>query len=168
MDEIWKDIPGYEGEYQASNLGRIKSLSRMVRCHGGYRRVRERILKQHVRDQGGHLGCSLGHRHHNIGVHRAIALAFIGAPPEGMEVLHINGNPTDNRPENLRYGTQQENILDVYFQGKAWRILSLDDVNAIRFGLFSGHTRKELATEFGVKPDTIRDIELRRRYAWLK
>ena len=97
-----------------------------------------------------------------------VALAFIGEVPEGMEVLHINGNPTDNRPENLRYGTQSENILDVYYQGKAWRKLTRDDVQAIRFGIWSGHTREELAFEYGVQPDTIRDIDLGRRYAWLK
>lgn len=168
MDEIWKDVPGYEGEYQASNLGRVRSLERLVRCNSGYRTVKGKILKQHIRNQGGHLGCSLGAKCHNIGVHRVVALAFIGEAPEGMEVLHINGNPTDNRPENLRYGTQSENILDVYYQGKAWRKLTRDDVQAIRFGIWSGHTREELAFEYGVQPDTIRDIDLGRRYAWLK
>jgi hypothetical protein len=58
-------------------------------------------------------------------------LTFVGAPPDGMEVLHNNGDPTDNRLENLRYGTRTENILDVYRQGKVWRKLSVDDVQAI-------------------------------------
>lgn len=167
-NEIWRDIPGYEGRYQASSLGRIKSLERMVACRGGYRKIKEKILKQHIRDQGGHLGCSLGKGCNNIGVHRAVALAFIGPVPKGMEVLHNNGDPQDNRPDNLRYGTQTENILDVYFQGGAWRKLTLDDVSAIRFGLYSGHTANELSHEYGVTPKTIKDIMSGRRYGWLK
>lgn len=167
--EIWKDIPGYEGRYQASNQGRIKSLERKVPSKDGYRTVKEKILKQHIRDKGGHLGCSLGKGSNNMGVHRAVALAFIGLPPNGLkEVLHINGVPSDNRPENLRYGTQHENILDVYYQGKSWRKLLIDDVQAIRFGIYSGHTYNELAAEFNVSPATIYDIEKGRRYAWLK
>ncbi len=167
-EEIWKDIPGYEGRYQASNLGRIRSLERLVPCKGGCRRIREKILKQHIRDQGGHLGCSLGKGCNNIGVHRAVALAFHGPAPDGLEVLHINGIPTDNRPENLRYGTQFENILDVYYQGRAWKRLTIEDVEAIRFGLYAGHSYAELAHEFSVSAGTIKDIARGRRYSWLK
>ena len=167
-EEIWKDIPGYEGRYQASNRGRVKNLERKVNTRYGYRTIREKILKQHIRDRAGHLGCSLGKGSHNIGVHRAVAMAFHGLPPDGMEVLHINGIPTDNRPENLRYGTQLENILDVYYLGRPWKKLTIDDVEGIRFGLFSGHTYTELAAQYEVAVGTIRDIDSGRRYSWLK
>lgn len=107
-------------------MGRIKSLGRYVRTARGQRYVKEKIFKQHIRDVGGHLGVSLGKDTHNIGVHRAVVMAFLGLPEnEDLYVLHCNGDPTDNRPENLRYGTQKENILDVYYQGKAWRKHSL-------------------------------------------
>ena len=168
-EEIWKDIPGYEGKYQASNMGRIKSLGRYVRTARGQRYVKEKILKQHIRDVGGHLGVSLGKDAHNIGVHRAVAMAFLGLPEnEDLYVLHCNGDPTDNRPENLRYGTQKENILDVYYQGKAWRKLTIDDVEAIRFGIYCGYSNQELATLYDVNPTTIKDIKNWRRYEWLK
>lgn len=51
-------------------------------------------------------------------VHRLVALAFIGPCPEGMEVLHINGEPDDNRLENLRYGTRAENVADTIRHGR--------------------------------------------------
>lgn len=169
MGEIWKDIAGYEGKYQASNMGRIKSLERMVPCRKGQRRIKEKILQQHIRDKCGHLGVSLGKNCHNIGVHRAVALAFIGIPPNSESVvMHINGIPSDNVPENLRYGTQSENILDVYYQGKCWRKLCIDDVESIRFGIYCGFTNNELAALYNVSPTAIRDIKNGRRYSWLK
>lgn len=167
IKEIWKDIHGYEGRYQASNLGRVKSLERKVPSKAGYRTVQQKILKQHIRDKGGHLGCSLGQGSNNMCVHRAVALAFLGPIPDGMEVLHNNGIPTDNRPENLRYGTRSENILDVFYQGKPWKKLTIDDVQAIRFGISSGHSYSELSWQFDVCTATIKDIASGRRYSWL-
>jgi len=93
---------------------------------------------------------------------------FIGEPPEEMEVLHKNGNPADNRLENLRYGTRTENILDVYKQGKTWRKLSVDDVQAIRFGLCCGIKGVELARMFDVSPSVISAIRKGRIFWWLK
>jgi hypothetical protein len=85
-----------------------------------------------------------------------------------MEVLHINGNPKDNRLINLRYGTRTENILDVYNQGGAWRKLSISDVEAIRFGLYCGISCVELAAMFNVSTDAISRIKNGRSFSWLK
>jgi len=93
---------------------------------------------------------------------------FVGNCPEGMEVLHKNGNPVDNRLENLRYGTRTENILDVFYQGKRWRKLNVDDVQAIRFGIFSGFTGVELSRMFGVSPTIISSIKKKRTFSWLR
>ena len=93
---------------------------------------------------------------------------FVGEPIEDMEVLHINGIPTDNRLSNLRYGTRTDNILDVYRQGKRWRKLSLDDVEAVRFGLCCGIKGSELASMFEVSSQQISKIKCGRSYAWLK
>ena len=127
MTEIWKDIPGYEGRYQASNLGRIKSLERKVRSVNRYTRndffrtVPERILRPGQQRKTGHLSVVLGRGTCSKPVHQLVARAFLGTVPENNEVLHNNGNPTDNRVENLRYGTRRENIMDVYFQGGRWK-----------------------------------------------
>ena len=93
---------------------------------------------------------------------------FIGEPPVGMEVLHKNGNPTDNQLCNLHYGTRTENILDVYRQGGKWRKLSVDDVEAIRFGLWCGIKGAELSRMFDVAPISISRIKNERTFAWLE
>lgn len=174
MREIWKDIPGYEGKYQASTEGRIRSVERKVkgRCHftGG---VFERTVKGKVLSPGkycktGHLSVVLGHGTVGKPVHQLILLTFEGKPKDGREVLHINGNPSDNRLSNLRYGTRTENILDVYMQGGKWRKLSIDDVYLIRFYILCGFSGTYIADAFRVSKTTISDIKNRRIYKWLE
>lgn len=171
--EIWKNIPGYEGEYQASTKGRIKSLMRLT-CGKNWRTgitftrtIPERILKPAKYSRCGHLSVILRKGTNCKPVHQLIMKTFVGDAPKGMEVLHINGNPTDNRLSNLRYGTRAENIIDVYWQGRRWRKLSVDDVNSIRFSLFCGFKGCELASMFGVSVSTISAIKQRRTYSWL-
>lgn len=170
--EEWQDIPGYEGKYQASSLGRIKSLKRMVRGRtpGGtpfLRSVPERILKPGAYCKAGHLSVVLGHGENGRPVHQLVALTFLGACPQGMEVLHINGDPTDNRVENLRYGTRTQNILDVYRQGGVWRKLSTTDVHSIRQMLDKGIRGSDVARAFNVSNSTISSIKRGSTFSWL-
>ncbi len=173
-NEIWKDIPGYENRYQVSTHGRIKSLSRTVRGVNHYtgndfvRTIPERILKPGRFCKAGHLSVVLEHNGHGKPVHQLVLLTFVGKVPEGCEVLHNDGDPTNNRLDNLRYGTRTDNILDVYRQGKRWRKLSVDDVDAIRFGLCCGLRGCELAQMFHVSQDLISKIKNRKVYAWHK
>ena len=172
-EEIWKDIPGYEGKYQASTLGKIKSLDRMVkyenhRTGSAYcRPMKGRILKPGTFCKSGHVSVVLGHGKNGSPVHQLVMKTFVGHPPKGMEVLHINGNPKDNRLSNLRYGTRTENILDVYWQGKKWRKLGIDDVEEIRFAMYCGWSGKEIAGKFHVSETTISRIKCGRAYKWL-
>ena len=168
--EIWKDIPGMEGQYQASSFGRIRSLSRYIPVSGpkGIRRryQKGRVLALRPRDTTGHLAFDIKHGR-TFQTHRLVAATFLGPCPEGLIVLHNNGDPTDNRPENLRYGTQRENQLDVYYQGKRMQKLSLEDVEGIRFGFYCGYTNRELAGLYGVHPCTINRIRNRKRFGWV-
>ncbi len=174
MKEIWKDIPSYEGKYQVSNMGRVRSLDRYVRgvCHYSgkefKRKIKGRILKPGQFCKNGHLSVVLGHGEVGSPVHQLVMRTFVGEPAENMEVLHINGNPQDNRLENLRYGTRTENILDVYYQGGRWRKLSIEDVQQIRFGLWCGIKGTELALMYGVSPQIISKIKRGGSYSWLK
>ena len=119
MAEIWRDIPGYEGLYQASNLGRIKSLRRLI-----YRKnqppfiLQERILKQQIPDKNKrYLSVRLTDRQgvsKNQKVHRLIALVFIANPDNKPEINHIDGNPKNNTPDNLNWVTRSENQIHAY------------------------------------------------------
>lgn len=174
MDEVWKDIPGYEGRYQASSEGRIRSLDREVggKCHYTgkpfKRKIKGRILRPGKYCKTGHVSVVLGRGTNGKPVHQLVMRAFIGNPAEGEEVLHINGLPDDNRLSNLRYGSRTENILDVYHQGKRWRKLSTENVYDIRFELLCGFSMHEIAERYAVSYDTVSKIKNRRVFGWLK
>lgn len=95
--EFWKDIPGYEGLYQVSNFGRIKSLKRTT-CH-------ERILKQQEHPTKHYMRVCLckNNQKKNFLVHRLVAEVFLPNPEEYDTVDHLNFDPTDNRVCNLRW-----------------------------------------------------------------
>ena len=101
--EVWKDIPGYEGLYKASNYGRIKSLSRVVKHNlGGEKRLKERMLKGYVNPYG-YLRIELSK--HGVSkqysAHRLVALTFLGH--SDLTVNHIDGDKLNNNISNLEY-----------------------------------------------------------------
>ena len=115
--EEWRDIPGYEGRYQVSNHGQVRSCDRLVPHKDGTETFRKgRTLRPH-KNRGGYLMVSLGSRN-NQSVHRLVAQTFIGPIPEGMLVCHWNDVPDDNRVENLRIGNYVDNGLDSIRTGK--------------------------------------------------
>lgn len=112
-NEVWKDIPNYEGLYQVSNLGRIKSITHFVEnktTYGGIYTVRGKIINPKV--DKGYYRCSLTKNKEKkmVAVHRMVAMAFIPNPENKPFINHINGNTKDNRIENLEWCTQKENV----------------------------------------------------------
>ena len=110
--EVWRDIKGFEGLYQVSNLGRIKSLPRFVRCkQGAFRKTRERIMVV-IPDKKGY--CSVTLCKPNIQerwlVHRLVAQAFIPNPLGLKLINHKDENPLNCCVENLEWCTHKYNI----------------------------------------------------------
>ena len=110
--EIWADILGYEGLYQASNLGRIRSLNRMVKHSDGHlKRMEGTIIQPCISNTGYQRVClSKDGKKKKFGVHRLVWEAFNGKIPNGLVVNHINECKTDNRLENLNLMTPKENV----------------------------------------------------------
>jgi hypothetical protein len=110
--EQWKDIPGYEGLYQASNSGRIKSI------------LRNKILKPWKNKNGNKYRLMVSLWKNKIKtkfyVHQLILLAFVGPRVNNMEVCHNDGNSENNSIENLRWDTHQNNMQDMIKDGNHW------------------------------------------------
>ena len=172
MEEIWRDIPGYEGRYQASTGGRIRSLDRQLIGKNHYtnkpfvRTMRGRVLRPGP-SRTGHLSVVLGHGAPGSQVHQLVALTFIGSCPEGKEVLHNDGNPQNNNIDNLRYGTRTENILDVYAIGRAWRRLTAEQAKEIKTRLLNGEKAAHIARSMGINASSVYAIKRGRSFGWL-
>jgi len=123
--------------------------------------LKGRILRPGRYTSTGHVSVVLGHGKNGIPVHQLVARTFLGPRPDGADVRHLNGDPRDNRVDNLCYGSRTENILDHYRQGKAWRKLTKSQIVEIGRRLLQGETGHSLAIEFGVSESTVSKIKRR-------
>ena len=111
--ERWLPVVGFEGFYEVSDLGRVRSLPR-------WRVPQARILKPiHFNNNRAYHCVTLcvHGREHRRQVHVLVALAFLGPKPEGMEVRHLDGNPHNCSAGNLTWGTRSENMRDMVRHG---------------------------------------------------
>lgn len=123
LDEIWKDVVGWEGLYKVSNQGRVKSLERItIQKNGRVYHKKERILKPAGGDStGGYLYVYLyqdGRGGENCAVHRLVAIAFIPNPDNKPEVNHKDGVRYNDWAYNLEWATSSENQMDVVRNGR--------------------------------------------------
>lgn len=135
MEEIWKDIEGYEGLYQVSNLGKVKSLERKDR----YGRTFKEKIKQLQVDKDGYLRTSLWKEKNGSlkQVHRLVAVAFIPNEENKPIVNHIDGNKQNNNVKNLEWCTNSENDLHAYRLG----LRTVNKTGEGRFGKLNGASR---------------------------
>ncbi|QXN74235.1 HNH endonuclease [Gordonia phage Cafasso] len=107
--ELWRPIPGFEGHYDASDLGRIRSVKRAT----------PHIMAQQWTGKYFNAMICMNGRYRPYGVHRLVCMAFHGEPPSpGLHACHDNGDPTDNRPANLYWGTPGDNAVDMVRHGR--------------------------------------------------
>lgn len=116
--ETWKPVVGFEDTYEISSEGNLRSLDRVVGGPRGDRTWKGRPVKGVV-GSGGYRRAALcrGERKRYVTFHALVLETFIGPRPEGMVCRHLNGNPLDNRLENLRWGTPEENAQDSIAHG---------------------------------------------------
>lgn len=157
--ETWKDVVGYEGCYQVSSLGRVKSLARLS-ANG--KRLKERMLSRFINPYG-YPCVKIGDS--PIRIHTLVAMAFIPNPENKKTVNHINGNKRDNKVENLEWLSIQENMQHAVDNSLTSSKLTKEQWQYIGENFISCHSEfgaKALAERFGVSERTIRRIAKRK------
>lgn len=117
--EIWKPTPGWTGSYEVSNLGNVRSVSRVITHRNGSRvSIKGSTVYQYLA-RNGYIQVRLwrGGKPHPESVHKLVLTAFTGARPVGLEARHLNGIKSDNRHSNLKWGTRRQNQLDKVAHG---------------------------------------------------
>lgn len=157
MQREWRDIPGFPN-YQVSSDGQARSTFNGV----------PRVLTPRVRKGYYAIHAIIGGKDRNIGIHRAICLAFHGDPPKGFVAAHRDGNRLHNTVNNLRWASQSENALDRAKHGRPYagsgnpnKKLSSRDVLSI---LESSESNVALARQFGVSRNQI--WRIRKGHCW--
>lgn len=170
--EIWKDIPGYDGYYQVSSNGIAKSLSRYVRCsNGALKQYKGKLLSPHI-SPFGYFAVDLYKNciREKFFIHQLVALAFIKNPLNKLTVNHKDGNKLNNNIENLEWATSSEQLFHAYkynlidrkkFQGENHSKSKLNEkqVREIKQKLAAGAPTYKLGQCFGVSDGLIWGIK---------
>lgn len=111
MEEVWKDIPNFEGIYEVSNLGNVRSRTRIIECRNGQRLTKYGcVIKGNITLNGYRMvDLQKGGKRHMKLVHRLVAIVFIPNPYNFPQVNHKNENKLDNRMTNLEWCTGSYN-----------------------------------------------------------
>jgi hypothetical protein len=163
--EVWKPVVGFEGLYEVSDRGRVRSLDRKVWCcgpvKGSYWSYRKgRILRPGVHTPSGHVSVSLGRVAASFQVHALVLEAFVGSKPLREEIRHLNGEASDNRLVNLQYATRSRNGQDKkWHRGQSTYRLGPEEAREIILSLQGGVTGADLAKKFKVAQSTISAIK---------
>ena len=156
--EQWLDVVGFEGIYQVSNFGRIRSVKTG--------KIKEQTVQDN--DNRPYLGLWKNNKQKICRPHKLVMEAFVGIRPQGMECCHNDGNPQNNHLSNLRWDTPKNNHADKVKHGTTNRgeqcgtaKLTLEQVRAIRQ---DDRLQRIIAVEYGVRDNTISRIKSGKRW----
>jgi len=175
--EIFKDIPEYEGLYQISNLGRVKSLEKKRNVSkNSYRIYHEKILKPVISSKKRKSSYTQVTLCNNTvktkhAVHHLVLETFVSLCPNNFQARHLDGNPSNNKLSNLAWGTAQDNANDRTLHNhncpgekNGNSKLKRNQVIIIKKLLKSKHTHKQIALKYNVSETTISNID--RKVTW--
>lgn len=175
MEEIWKDIVGYEGLYQISNLGNVKSLNKTVNTNNQYNRKSKRklkckILKQRILREYYCVGLTKNNKQKTKLIHRLVAETFLDNSNNYPVVNHKDGNKLNNNVNNLEFVTYKENSLHSIYvlnnklppvhkkENNHFSKHSEKEINELRKKRNLGYTLKQLSIEYGYTISHISNI----------
>ena len=172
----WMPIPGWEGFYEVSEEGLIRSVERYTdHPISGLRRVRSRVLKQNLsgRSEDARLAVALCRdgKARTVRVHLCVALAFLGPRPDGMECAHLDGDRLNNKVSNLRWVTHAENESHKSRHGTVPAgsrhgnsKLTEEQVLEIRRRCAAGERYEDVAVDYGVTSSNVWCIVVRKTW----
>jgi len=169
VSEEWRPVVGFEGQYEVSSLGRVKSLPKTVLRGRGPFITKERIIGGRSRAAGYPI---VRIREKTLYIHALVLESFVGPRPVGFEACHNNGDRTDNRSDNLRWDTPRSNQMDRAKHGTSNRgercaNARLTSAEALEIMKSTDRTC-ELAHRYGVAPQTICAIRKGRNWKHLQ
>lgn len=171
--EEWRSVHGYEGLYEVSSNGRVRSLPRSRLTAVGMQRWPGKELRAFVDDTGYlYVNLSNGSKAKKRAVHSLVLEAFIGPRPDGMQACHRDGNRVNPALENLRWDSVKANAMDRVTHGTQVRgsrsgVARLSD-ESVREILSRSESSKVLAKEYGVASSTIRAIRIGQNWRHMK
>ena len=164
MSETWRQIPGFEGRYEVSDLGRVRSLDRAVQTSNGQvRRYKGMLLSPGRQNDFGHVTVMLGRDGGSRCVHELVLLAFVGPPGEGQECRHLDGDGANNRLGNLCWGSKSQNGKDVTRMNR--RRFTYEQAKEMRSKKKKGALLREIAAEYRCSVSLAHQIVTGFRYA---
>ena len=182
MSERWRDVVGWDGFYQVSDMGNVRTKQRtFMRPHSKTTRLVEYTykaapIKPWINTTTRYPMVTLNARgkKKKESVHRMVLFAFVGPPGPRQIACHWNGTPGDNRLQNLRWDSYEANVSDAVRHGRAslgeknpMSKLTVSNVRSIRRKLANGGRPSIIGKEFGTTPEAISAIKHGKNWAWL-